>query len=161
MELQGLYELHERLGAAAVAGVNLIGDDFRLRRAVEQIRPLAQAVPVIKKLYTMAENVMAPDCEDRPGCLLDALALSEALLCTQAGYETGYHIGQDSGEALTRPEPEAGAEAGPRPLELISRSYAPVPALQPGSSPGAGADGVRRRTAGAHHRGHGGASPCF
>ena len=32
MELQGLYELHERLGAAAVAGVNLIGDDFRLRR---------------------------------------------------------------------------------------------------------------------------------
>lgn len=67
MELQGLYELHERLGAAAVAGVNLIGDDFRLRRAVEQIRPLAQAVPVIKKLYTMAENVMAPDCEDRPG----------------------------------------------------------------------------------------------
>ena len=77
MELQGLYELHERLGAAAVAGVNLIGDDFRLRRAVEQIRPLAQAVPVIKKLYTMAENVMAPDCEDRPGCLLDALALSE------------------------------------------------------------------------------------
>ena len=80
-----------------MAGVNLIGDDFRLRRAVEQIRPLAQAVPVIKKLYTMAENVMAPDCEDRPGCLLDALALSEALLCTQAGYETGYHIGQDSG----------------------------------------------------------------
>ena len=63
MELQGLYELHERLGAAAVAGVNLIGDDFRLRRAVEQIRPLAQAVPVIKKLYTMAENVMAPASE--------------------------------------------------------------------------------------------------
>ena len=155
MELQGLYELHERLGAAAVAGVNLIGDDFRLRRAVEQIRPLAQAVPVIKKLYTMAENVMAPDCEDRPGYLLDALALSEALLCTQAGYETGYHIGQDSGDALTRPEPEAPA-AGADITQLCA-----VPALQPGSSPGAGADGVRRRTAGAHHRGHGGASPCF
>ena len=159
MELQGLYELHERLGAAAVAGVNLIGDDFRLRRAVEQIRPLAQAVPVIKKLYTMAENVMAPDCEDRPGCLLDALALSEALLCTQAGYETGYHIGQDSGDALTRPEPEAGAEAGAPGADITQ--LCAVPALQPGSSPGAGADGVRRRTAGAHHRGHGGASPCF
>ena len=157
MELQGLYELHERLGAAAVAGVNLIGDDFRLRRAVEQIRPLAQAVPVIKKLYTMAENVMAPDCEDRPGCLLDALALSEALLCTQAGYETGYHIGQDSGDALTRPEPEAGAPAAGADITQLCA----VPALQPGSSPGAGADGVRRRTAGAHHRGHGGASPCF
>jgi len=161
MELQGLYELHERLGAAAVAGVNLIGDDFRLRRAVEQIRPLAQAVPVIKKLYTMAENVMAPDCEDRPGCLLDALALSEALLCTQAGYETGYHIGQDSGEALTRPEPEAGGEGGPPAAGADITQLCAVPALQPGSSPGAGADGVRRRTAGAHHRGHGGASPCF
>lgn len=131
MELQGLYELHERLGAAAVAGVNLIGDDFRLKRAVEQIRPLAQAVPVIKKLYTMAENVMAPDCEDRPGCLLDALALSEAILCTQAGYETGYKMGQNSGETKTgpgtevRPESEARPETEARPLELISRTYRP------------------------------------
>ena len=117
MELQGLYELHQRLEAAAVAGVNLIGDDFRLKRAVEQIRPLAQAVPVINKLYTMAEKAMAPDCEDRPGCLLDALALSEALLCTQAGYETGYKTEQNSG----------GPESGPgyRPLELISRCYGP------------------------------------
>lgn len=125
MELQGLYELHQRLGAAAVAGVNLIGDDFRLKRAVEQIRPLAQAVPVIKKLYTMAEKVMDPDCEDRPGCLLDALALSEALLCTQAGYETGYKTGQNSGEAKTQPEPETRSGAEPGPLELVSRHYGP------------------------------------
>lgn len=104
MDLQGLYELHERLCAAAVAGVHLAGEDFRLKRAVEQVRPLAEAVPVIKKLSALAENIMAPGCEDRAGCLLDALALSEAVLCTQAG------IG-------TKEETE--------PLELTTRQYGP------------------------------------
>ena len=104
MELQGLYELHERLIAAAVAGVNLVGEDFRLRRAVEQIKPLAEAVPVIKKLYAMAEKTMAPDCEDRAGCLLDTLALSEAILCTQAG---------------------CGLESETAPLKLVTRQYQP------------------------------------
>lgn len=104
MELQALYELHERMCAAAVAGVNLMGEDFRLRRAVEQIRPLAEAVPVIKKLYVMAEMLMAPDQEDRAGCLLDALALSEAILCTQAGYK---------------------AEEEGKTLELVDRDHGP------------------------------------
>lgn len=85
MELQGLYELHERLTAAAVAGAGLAAEDFRLKRAVEQIRPLAEGVPVIKKLYLMAETVLSPDCDDRAGNLLDTLALSKAILCTQAG----------------------------------------------------------------------------
>lgn len=102
MELQGLYELHERLTAAAVAGVNLVREDFRLKRAVEQIRPLAEAVPVIKKLYKMAEKILSPGCEDRAGCLLDALALSEAVLCTQAGCAVGK-------ETI--------------PLELVTRQY--------------------------------------
>lgn len=89
MELQGLYELHDRLEAAAVAGVNLVQEDFRLKRAIEQTAPLAAASPVIKKLYNMALAVVAPDCPDRAGCLLDALALSDALLCTQAGTLSG------------------------------------------------------------------------
>ncbi len=32
MELRELYELHDRLEAAAVAGVNLMEEDFRLKR---------------------------------------------------------------------------------------------------------------------------------
>lgn len=104
MELQGLYELHDRLIAVSVAGVGLAGEDFRLKRAVEQIRPLAESVPVIKKLYLQAERVVSPDCSDRAGCLLDTLALSKAILCTQAGYET---------------EPEAGD------LDLARRNYGP------------------------------------
>ena len=54
MELQALYDLQERLEAAAAAGVRLAGEDFRLKRAVDSIAPLADASPVIKKLYLMA-----------------------------------------------------------------------------------------------------------
>ena len=85
MELQTLYDLQERLEAAAAAGVRLAGEDFRLKRAVDSIAPLADASPVIKKLYLMAAQTIAPDCKDRAGTLLDTLALSEAILCTQAG----------------------------------------------------------------------------
>ena len=85
MELQALYDLQERLEAAAAAGVRLAGEDFRLKRAVDSIAPLADASPVIKKLYLMAAQTIAPDCKDRVGTLLDTLALSEAILCTQAG----------------------------------------------------------------------------
>lgn len=85
MELQALYDLQERLEAAAAAGVRLAGEDFRLKRAVDSIAPLADASPIIKKLYLMAAQTIAPDCKDRVGTLLDTLALSEAILCTQAG----------------------------------------------------------------------------
>ena len=56
-----------------------------MKRAVDSIAPLADASPVIKKLYLMAAQTIAPDCKDRAGTLLDTLALSEAILCTQAG----------------------------------------------------------------------------
>lgn len=45
MELRELYELHDRLEAAAVAGVNLMEEDFRLKRAIEAVKPLSQASP--------------------------------------------------------------------------------------------------------------------
>lgn len=35
MALQPLYEVKERLEAAAVAGTGLLGEDFRLRRVLE------------------------------------------------------------------------------------------------------------------------------
>lgn len=67
MELHALYDLQERLEAAAAAGVRLAGEDFRLKRAVDSIAPLADASPVIKKLYLMASQTIAPDCKDRAG----------------------------------------------------------------------------------------------
>lgn len=50
MNLQPLYDVKERLEYAAVAGVSLLGEDFRLQRAAENLKPLAAASPVFGKI---------------------------------------------------------------------------------------------------------------
>ena len=50
MNLQPLYTLKERLEQAAIAGTGLLGEDFRLQRAAEALKPLAAARPVFAKL---------------------------------------------------------------------------------------------------------------
>ena len=50
MNLQALYDLKERLEHAAIAGTSLLQEDFRLRRAVEALAPLAKANPVLEKI---------------------------------------------------------------------------------------------------------------
>lgn len=103
MNLNAAYELRDRLETAAVAGVNLIEEDFRLKRAVEQMEPFAKAAPVFQKIYGMAGKLIMPECEDRAGVLLDTLGLLDAVLCTQG-------ISQVEGEIL---EPRiSGAGAG-------------------------------------------------
>ena len=83
MNLSAFYELRERLRTAAIAGTALMGDDFRLRRAVEQLAPLEQASPIFAKIGQLTRNALAPDCPDPAGALLDALSLTDAVLCTQ------------------------------------------------------------------------------
>ena len=83
MDLTPLYELRERLRAGAIAGAALAADDFRLARALEGLAPLEQASPVFAKLGQLARSVLAPDCQDRAGALLDAITLCDAVLTTQ------------------------------------------------------------------------------
>lgn len=82
MNLTVLYELKERLEAAATAGTGLLGEDFRLKRTVEQMAPLGKASPVFARICQMAQQLTA-DCDDREGLLLDTLALLNAVLITQ------------------------------------------------------------------------------
>lgn len=89
-----VYELRDRLENAAVAGVNLIMEDFRLKRAVQQMEPLAKASPVFQKIVLMAGKVTQPECEDRAGVLLDALGLLDAVLCTQAAAQIEGELAQ-------------------------------------------------------------------
>ena len=49
MNLTALYELKEQLETAAVSGCGLMREDFRLKRAIEQMKPLAAAAPVFPK----------------------------------------------------------------------------------------------------------------
>ena len=85
MNLSVVYELRDRLKTAAVAGTGLIGEDFRLKRAVEQMAPLAKASPVFGKICQMAQKAVALECEDRTAAVLDTMALLDAVLCTQGG----------------------------------------------------------------------------
>lgn len=83
MDLTCLYELRDRLRSGAIAGAALAADDFRLRRALDALEPLEKAAPVFARLGQLTRNLLAPDCPDRAGALLDALTLADAVLCTQ------------------------------------------------------------------------------
>ena len=81
--LQPLYDVKERLEAAAIAGTGLLGEDFRLQRAAEAMKPLAAASPVFAKISAGLDKLLAAPAEDRAGLLLDTLALVDAVAYTQ------------------------------------------------------------------------------
>jgi len=83
MDLQALYDLKERLEHAAIAGTGLLQEDFRLKRAVEALSPLAAASPVFAKIASAAEALLAASPESRGKQLLDVLALVDAVAYTQ------------------------------------------------------------------------------
>lgn len=83
MDLTPLYELRDRLKTSAIAGTELMCEDFRLKRTLEAFTPLEQAAPVFAKIGQLVQAVLAADCPDRPGALLDAVTLMDAVLCTQ------------------------------------------------------------------------------
>lgn len=89
MDITPLYELRGRLRAAAISGTELLSEDFRLKRAVEGIKPLEAASPVFAKIGQMARNVLSLECANRPEALLDTITLVDAVLCTQAAVAAG------------------------------------------------------------------------
>ncbi len=83
MNLAPIYELRSRLRASMIAGTNLLSEDFRLKRAAEEIKPLAAAAPVFAKIVEMVNTLLAESCEDRERVLMDTITLVDAVLCTQ------------------------------------------------------------------------------
>ena len=59
MDLQPLYEVKERLERAAVAGTGLLGEDFRLKRALEGLAPLAVALGSVGDLAFTALVILS------------------------------------------------------------------------------------------------------
>lgn len=82
MDTTPIYELRERLRAAAIAGTNLLSEDFRLRRAYEVFKPLEAASPVFAKVGQMAGQLLSQDCQSPHGALLDTISLVDAVICT-------------------------------------------------------------------------------
>ena len=102
MNLEPLYELKNRLENVAIVGINLVKDDFRLQRAVDQMKGYASTAKVFKQIYEMGQKLIEGDEEDKCDLFLDLLALLDAVLCTQA---TTY-----SGDNLQKIETTAGKE---------------------------------------------------
>ncbi len=82
MDIAPVYELKNRLRAAAIAGTGLLKEDFRLARAIEGFKPLAGASPVFKRIAELSDTLLADDCPDTVGTLLDLLSLTDSVICT-------------------------------------------------------------------------------
>ena len=89
MNFEPLYELKNRLENVAVVGINLAKDDFRLKRAVEQVKEYSTVAKVFKQIYDMGCSLISTDDEDKCDLFLDLLALLDAVLCTQATTYSG------------------------------------------------------------------------
>ena len=89
MNFEPLYELKNRLENVAVVGINLAKDDFRLKRAVEQLKEYSTTAKVFKQIYDMGNSLISTDDEDKCDLFLDLLALLDAVLCTQATTYSG------------------------------------------------------------------------
>ena len=89
MNFELLYELKNRLENVAVVGINLVKDDFRLKRAVEQVKEYSTVAKVFKQIYDMGSSLISTDDEDKCDLFLDLLALLDAVLCTQATTYSG------------------------------------------------------------------------
>ena len=89
MNFEPLYELKNRLENVAIVGINLTKDDFRLKRAVEQLKGYSTTAKVFKQIYDMCNELINTDDEDKDDLFLDLLALLDAVLCTQATTYSG------------------------------------------------------------------------
>lgn len=108
-----LFELQQRLNSAALAGADLIGEDFRLKKAIEQFGEMSSANPVFKKIY----QTIKPLCDDtgnKTESLLEAVTLVNAV-CTAAAV-TG--------------KPEQTRKIGSSDTEPVQCRYSEVSALQ-------------------------------
>ncbi|MDE7399896.1 MAG: hypothetical protein K2N06_10260 [Oscillospiraceae bacterium] len=79
MNIAPIYELKSRLRAAAIAGTNLLSEDFRLKRAVEGFAPLEKASPVFAKIGEMTNALLA---DNSPANLLDTITLVDSVITT-------------------------------------------------------------------------------
>ncbi len=113
MNLEAIYDLRERLEQAAIAGVKLLPEDFRLQRAVENAALLSKAAPVFRQIEERGRALLSAPEEERADQLLDLLALLSAVLVTQA------HSGGE-GELSPLPRGQAEEDQEKVPEELYS-----------------------------------------
>ena len=81
MEISVFYEVQDRLYNAALAGSNIIAEDFRLKRAIEGLGALAEKGKVFAALKQKCEKLLEAGA-DAPSQLADCIALADAIAVT-------------------------------------------------------------------------------
>ncbi len=96
MDITKFYELRTRLYNTAAAGCMTVSDDFRLKRAIEDFKPLASANKAFEKLYALCEKLLSAEKPDT--VLPDCIALADALAVTQGTFADNAETKPASGE---------------------------------------------------------------
>ena len=84
MNVSPFYELRKRLYNSAAAGCSNVKEDFRLKKALEEFSPLAQANKTFARLGDMCGKLF--DSEDPAPLLADCIALADALSVAQGTF---------------------------------------------------------------------------
>lgn len=113
MNTAPFYELHDRLYDCASAGCASIPEDFRLKRAVEGMAPLAEANKTFARLRDMCARLFT---EPEPALLLaDCIALADALAVAQGHYTNA----EESHPGTLEYDVEYNMEAGWRSVKSL------------------------------------------
>lgn len=110
MEIAVFYEVRDRLYNAALAGSSIIAEDFRLKRAVEDLGSLAEKGKVFAALKQKCEKLLEAG-EDASSLLADCIALADAIAVTlgQNGEPEGSEvIGQKETAGIWDQNPPVG-----------------------------------------------------
>ena len=102
MDINTFYELRERLYATAAAGCGLIAEDFRLKRAVEAFKPMAEVNKVFGRFYQMCEKLFTT--ENTATELADCIALADALAVTQGSYQDASECEEKEIDVCLKPQ---------------------------------------------------------
>lgn len=82
-----LIELKDRLHQSAIAGTDLLNEDFRLKKIAEQITPLSVKNSIFKKILERLNELFNADNEHKPEKLINTISLVDAVVATQATYK--------------------------------------------------------------------------
>jgi len=107
MDITKFYELRTRLYNTAAAGCMTVSEDFRLKRAVEDFKPLAASNKAFEKLYALCEKLFS---EKPESVLPDCIALAEALAVTQGTFADSAETKPAAGMCVSAQKPSSALE---------------------------------------------------
>lgn len=109
MDITKFYELRNRLYNTAAAGCMTVSEDFRLKRAVEDFKPLAEANKAFAKLYSLCAALLS---SEKPEAVLpDCIALADALAVTQGIFADNEETKPAAGASVPAQKPASALNA--------------------------------------------------